>query len=193
MQCLECDRSWDCNHQLSGGLNNLYFYPYPGKLSNLTNIFFKWVVQPPTSQDSTRTLTISPLWIKQKVDLQGNDQPISSQKGFWPWLKYCKDFGTCQHPAKSVGKRQWNGRVAAFGPDDCLLIPTPRMRPVKNHQLHDPTHKTRRFGCGFGCCKGGARCHGWIVGCCFGCCFACYQGCVYWQWAWTLSCSFGAL
>ena len=34
-----------------GGRNSNIFYvhPYPGKLPILTNIFFKWVVQPPTS------------------------------------------------------------------------------------------------------------------------------------------------
>ena len=26
-----------------------YFHPYLGKISNLTSIFFRWVVQPPTS------------------------------------------------------------------------------------------------------------------------------------------------
>ncbi len=29
--------------------NIFYFYPYLGKWSNLTSIFFRWVVQPPTS------------------------------------------------------------------------------------------------------------------------------------------------
>ena len=130
---------------------------------------------------------------KPKVDLQGNDQPISSQKGFWPWLKYCKDFGTCQHPAKSVGKRQWNGRVAAFGPDDCLLIPTPRMRPVKNHQLHDPPTKRDVLGAVLGAVREGLGATVGLLGADLGVVLLGCQGCVYWQWAWTLSCSFGVL
>ena len=38
------------NHKLLGGGNSniFYFHPYLGKWSNLTSIFFKWVVQPPT-------------------------------------------------------------------------------------------------------------------------------------------------
>ncbi len=34
---------------LGGGFNFFYFHPYLGKIPILTSIFFRWVVQPPTS------------------------------------------------------------------------------------------------------------------------------------------------
>ena len=36
--------------------NIFYFHPYLGKIPILTSIFFKWVVQPPTSSNLARKL-----------------------------------------------------------------------------------------------------------------------------------------
>ena len=46
---------------LGGGFKDLFFSPQnSGKISNLTNIFFRWVVQPPTSVCRFRVFSFVP-------------------------------------------------------------------------------------------------------------------------------------
>ena len=91
--------------KLGGGNSNIsYFHPYLGKWSKFTSIFFKWVVQPPTSHRMSQ-------W--QKL------QALNGWTAAWPetfWKKTANWLdGRAPHGVMEVSNFDWYGKWWKYG------------------------------------------------------------------------------